>query len=143
MKNQLLKFAAIFAALISGFLFSSCAHHRDVRPGADGTHRVVIPTPDKDEGSREAIDQANHYCGTMNKSAAFVEEKTNYKGDIPEESYNTGKKISKVAKVVGGSVFAFGGKNESNLGGIVGLGGAAGDAALGNGYSIEMKFKCQ
>ncbi len=37
----------------------------------------------------------------------------------------------------------FGGQRESNLGGIVGLGGAAADAAIGNGYTVEMKFKCK
>ncbi len=125
------------------FLSLSCAHHRDVRPGADGLHRVVVPTPDKDEGARNAIEQANHYCESQNKSAAFVEEKSNYKGDLPEADYKTGKTMTKVAKVVGGAAWVLGGSKESNIGGIVGLGGAAGDAALGNGYAVEMKFKCQ
>jgi hypothetical protein len=130
----------IFSAI--GILVS-CAHHNDVRPGADGTHRVVIPTDDKDEGARQAISQANHYCSTMNKNAAFIDEKSEYKGDIAEESYNTGKKVATAAKVLGGSTYVFGGKNESNIGGIVGLGGVAGDAVLGKGYKVEMKFKCQ
>ena len=133
----------VFTSCLTAFLLSGCAHHRDVRPGADGVHKVVIPTPDQDEGSQEAIAQANHYCESMNKSAAFVEEKSNYKGDVSEDSYKNGKKVTKVAKVLGSTAYVFGGKNESNLGGIIGLGGVAGDAVLGNGYKIEMKFKCQ
>lgn len=129
--------------LIALFFTFGCAHHRDVRPGIDGIHRVAIPTPDKDQGSRQAIDQANDYCETFHKSAAFIDEKTSYKGDIAEDSYNSGKKMTKVAKVVGSAAYVFGGQNEHNLGGIVGLGGVAGDAALGNGYLIEMTFKCQ
>ncbi len=133
----------IFTTTLSLFFIASCAHHRDVRPGVDGVHRVVVPTPDQDEGSRSAIAQANHYCESQKKAAAFVEEKSNYKGDMPESDYKNGKKMTKVAKVVGGAAWVLGGTNESNLGGIVGLGGAAGDAVLGNGYSVEMKFKCQ
>lgn len=139
-----MKYIFLFSAsCFFSFLFSSCAHHRDVRPGTNGIHRVVIPTPDQDQGSQEAIAQANHYCESINKSAAFIEEKSDYKGDISEESYKNGKKATKVAKVLGSTAYVFGGKNESNLGGIVGLGGVAGDAVLGNGYKIEMKFKCQ
>ena len=61
---------------------------------------------------------------------------------MDEKDYQTGKKVSKVAQVVGGTTWALGGKNESAIGGIVGLGGAATDAALGNGYTVSMKFKC-
>lgn len=128
---------------LSTIIYTSCAHHKDVRPAADGLHKVVISTPDTDEGTRDAISQAQHYCSTLNKSAAFVEEKSEYKGNMSEENYKAGKTATKVAQVVGSTAYVFGGKNESNLGGIVGLGGAAGDAALGNGYKVEMKFKCQ
>ena len=43
-------------------LLSACAHHRDVRPSADGIHKVVVRAEDTDEGSRDAIKQANHFC---------------------------------------------------------------------------------
>ncbi len=66
-----------------------------------------------------------------------------YTGDMDEKDYQKGKQISKVAKVVGGTTWALGGKHESNIGGIVGLGGTAADAALGEGYTVTMKFKCQ
>lgn len=35
----------LIASILS---LASCAHHRDVRPGANGVHRVVIPTEDTD-----------------------------------------------------------------------------------------------
>lgn len=37
----------------------------------------------------------------------------------------------------------FGGKKESNVGGIVGLGGVVAETAAGTGYKYEMKFKCK
>lgn len=120
----------------------SCAHHRDVRPGVDGIHRVVVRTDDKEEGSRSAISQANAFCDKNKKSAAFIEENQQYTGDMDEKDYQAGKKMSKVAKVIGGTTWALGGKKESSAGGIVGLGGAAADAALGEGYTVTMSFKC-
>ena len=101
---------------------ASCAHHQDVRPGANGVHRVLIHTDDSEVGSQEAIRQANNYCD--------------------EKTYNQGKRISKVAQGIGGAAWVFGGKNESKAGGLVGMGGAVGDQALGKGYTVEMKFKC-
>jgi hypothetical protein len=135
-------FNSSLVAMISTLFLISCAHHRDVRPGADGIHRVVISTTDKEAGAREALSQANHFCEESKKSAAIVEEDQKYTGDMDEKDYQTGKKVSKVAQVVGGTTWALGGKNESAIGGIVGLGGAATDAALGNGYTVSMKFKC-
>lgn len=121
---------------------SACAHHRDVRPSANGIHRVTLKTEDTDEGSREAIEQANHFCKERGRHAAFVKEDQKYTGDMDEKSYKNAKRATKVAKTVGGAVWAFGGKKESNLGGLVGLGGAAGDSAIGKGYTVEMHFKC-
>lgn len=120
----------------------SCAHHRDVRPGVDGVHRVVIKSDDHDEGTRKAISQANHFCEQNGKSAAIISEEKKYTGSMSENDYKTAKTASKVATAAGGMVHVFGGKNESTAGGIVGLGGIVGDAALGKAYDIEMKFKC-
>lgn len=126
-------------------LLSACAHHRDVRPGADGTHRVALQTDDTDAATRDAIDQANHFCKSRNKGsiAAFVDEKQKYTGDMDEQTYKNSKRIAKAASAAGGAVWALGGKRESNAGGIVGLGGGVADGVLGKGYTVEMKFKCQ
>lgn len=124
-------------------LISACAHHRDVRPGADGVHRVVIATDDQEAGARDAISQANHYCKESNRSAAFVSEDKKYVGTMDEGNYKAAKAISKAATAAGGTVYAMGAKKESNIGGIVGLGGGIANDALGKGYNVEMKFKCQ
>lgn len=123
-------------------IIASCAHHNDVRPGAEGIHRVVIQTDNQDEGERGAIKQANHYCKELGKSAAFVDEQKKYTGDMDEKKYKDAKKMSNAAKVAGGAAYVLGGKRESGIGGVVGLGGAVADAALGKGYTVEMKFKC-
>ena len=124
-------------------LLSACAHHRDVRPGADGIHRVVVQAENKEDGSRNAISQANHYCEQSKKSAAFVEENQKYTGSMDEGSYKTAKALSKAASAAGGTVYVMGAKKESNIGGIVGAGGAIANSALGEEYKVEMKFKCQ
>lgn len=132
----------IFILPLFAFTLLACAHHRDVRPGADGIHRVVITTDDKELGSRSAISQANSYCEQFDKSPAFISESQEYTGSMDESDYQTGKTISKVAKVVGGTTWVMGGRTERNIGGVVGLGGAAADEALGKGYTVTMKFKC-
>lgn len=124
-------------------LLASCAHHKDVRPGADGIHKVIVTSEDTEKGSRNAIDQANHFCKESDKYAAFINEDKKYTGSMSEEDYKKGKTISKVAQAAGGAVYVFGGRQEKTLGGIVGMGGAIGDQALGKGYTVEMQFKCQ
>lgn len=122
---------------------AGCAHHRDVRPGADGIHRVVIQTEGDESEKRDAINQANHFCKEQNKYAAFVEEKQTYTGKVDEKTYNNGKAASKILKTVGSGAYVFGGQKESNAGGIGVLAGQTTDSVLGNGYTVEMKFKCQ
>lgn len=136
-------FFRTISLLVGVCCFISCAHHNDVRPGASGLHRVVIVTEDTDAGSRNAIAQANHYCKEKNKEAVFVEEDKKYTGSMDESTYKTGKTMAKVAKAAGGAAFVFGKRKASNTGGVVSLGGGIADSALGNGYTVEMKFKCQ
>lgn len=129
-------------SLLTFAVLSGCAHHNDVRPGVSGVHKVVVKSEDGDQGAREAISQANHYCKESGRSAVFMEEKQKYTGDLDEATYKGAKRATKVAEVVGGSAYVFGGKTESNIGGIVGLGGAAADQAIGEGYTVEMSFQC-
>lgn len=132
----------VFLGLASILFLGSCAHHRDVRAGADGIHKVVVMTDDADEGSRDAISQANHFCEERKMAAAFIQEDKKYTGSMKEDDYKKLKTAGKVAGVVGSTAYVFGGKNESAAGGLVGLGGLAADAAAGKGYTVEMKFKC-
>ncbi len=131
----------LFVSLVSGFLIS-CAHHKDVRPSGDGVHRVSVQTDDKGVGGQEAMKQAEHYCNERNQSAVIVEENQKYNGSMDEKTYNTAKTVSKVAQGVGSAAWVVGGKKESEAGGVVGLGGAVAGSALGDGYNVEMKFKC-
>lgn len=134
-----------FLSLLSllTLLLTSCAHYPDVRPGEDGIHRVVILAETKASGSQQAMSQASDYCDTMKKSPVYLDEKSTYVGSMNEDDYNKTKTIGKVASAVGSTAYVFGGKKESNAGGIVALGGVAANAAAGMGYSFEMKFKCK
>ncbi|MBX2986885.1 MAG: hypothetical protein KF802_03220 [Bdellovibrionaceae bacterium] len=132
-----------FLFVLAVLSLSACAHHRDVRPGPNGLNRVLVKTDNTDEGSRDAIAQANHYCDQFGKHAVFMEEKQSYTGTMKESDYRKAKTAAKVAQGVGGAAWVFGGQKESNVGGIVGLGGGIADGALGNGYAVDMQFRCQ
>ncbi len=138
-----MKTLKIVFSLALPLIVISCAHHRDVRPGTNGMNRVVVQAEDNEEGTRNAISQANHYCKQFDKYAAFESENKKYTGDMKEEDYKRGKTIAKVAQAAGGAAFVFGGRRESTAGGIVGLGGGIADQAMGKGYTVEMKFRCQ
>ncbi|WP_374030411.1 hypothetical protein [Bdellovibrio bacteriovorus] len=83
MNKVYLRFGLITAATI---FTAACAHHPDVRAGADGIHRVVIASEDTDQGSREAIRQANSFCKERNQTAAFINESSKYNGDYDEKN---------------------------------------------------------
>ena len=136
------KVIIILAAIAAVITLTSCAHHKDVRPGADGVHRVIIQTTGDESEKREAIDQANHFCKEQNKYAAFVTEEQKYTGQMDEKSYQNTKVASKVLKTVGSGAYVFGGSKEKNAGGIGVLAGQAADSAIGQGYTVDMKFKC-
>ncbi len=139
MKKAIIKLAAIAATIT----LASCAHHKDVRPGADGIHRVIIQTTGDESEKRNVIDQANHFCKEQNQYAAFVTEEQKYTGQMDEKSYQNTKVVSKVLKTVGSGAYVFGGSKESNAGGIGGvLAGQAAGSAIGEGYTVDMQFKC-
>lgn len=129
-------------SLCALLLLASCAHYPDVRPSADGIHWVEVKAEDPESGARNALSQANDYCDSMEKKAAIVSEDQNYKGDMDESDYKTLKKAGKAAQTVGGAVWTFGGKKESEVGGLVGLGGAVANQVAGEGYKVKLKFKC-
>jgi hypothetical protein len=132
-----------FLAITVGFL-ACCAHHRDVRPGVDGVNRVIVKNEDPDDGARDAISQAGHFCeNSGNRTAAFINEEKQYTGDMKESDYKNAKTATKVAQGIGSAAWVFGGKNESAAGGILGLGGSIARGAIGKGYTVDMKFKCQ
>lgn len=138
MKKVIIKLAVVTAVIT----LASCAHHKDVRPGVDGVHRVVIQTTGSEAEKREAIDQANHFCKERNQYAAFITEEQKYTGQMDEKSYQNTKVAAKVLKTVGGGAYVLGGKKESNVGGVGVLAGQAADSAIGEGYTVDMKFKC-
>lgn len=139
----------IYVLSVLSIILVSCAHqphHNDVRPGVDGVHTVILNMEDKENSdySQDAISQATFFCKQNGKMVGIISEEKKFVGQgVDEETYNTTKMGTKVAKVIGGTVWGMGGEKESDIGGVVGLGGQAVDSALGNGYQLVMKFKCQ
>jgi hypothetical protein len=97
---------------------------------------------DKDFNGRGALSQAENYCEEVGKRPGIVSEANLYVGSMDEESYNNTRTGAKVAQSVGALGHVLGGPKESNVGGIVGLGGVVAEGAIGNGYRYELKFKC-
>lgn len=134
---------------IGFFFLAACAHHRDVRPGADGLHRVTVEAEEQEDASRDALGQSEHYCHSIKKeSAVVVNEKSTYIGSIDENTRKTLKRVSTAASLVGGTVathgFVSGDRNAQNIGGATALGGAAGETITGGkNYRFEMTFRCQ
>lgn len=137
---QVLRFSAF--ALLTMALFSGCAHHRDVRASADGVHWVELKAETQEEGMRNALSQANHFCEQRHKEAAVVSEDKSYKGDMDEGTYKKTKTFGKAAQTAGGAAYVLGGHNESAIGGIVGLGGGIASQMAGDGYLVKVRFKC-
>lgn len=124
-------------------LLAACAHHRDVRPGPNGVHRVVIKAEDQGDGSEDAIAQANHFCEEKYKTyAAIIDEKNQYVGSMNEQEYKKGKTVAKIASAAGSALWLFGGHNESAIGGVTAIGGGIANSALGQGYTYSMSFRC-
>lgn len=124
MKKNILKPALICSSIL---LIGACAHHADVRPGAKGVHRVVVEASNKADGSRDAISQANSYCKQYEKQAVFLKENRKYTGDMKEQDYKNAKRGAKIAQ---------------SIGALAGVGMKA-DSVIGDGYTVDMKFRCQ
>lgn len=137
-----MKKLALFSMLL---VLAACAHHRDVRPGANGIHKVVTRGPDKDAVERDAISQAQNYCETMKLNAAFVDDTgAKYTGDMDESTHKVLRKASKAAQVLGPGMTVLGGRNESNAGQVMTGGGVVGGIMTGgDAYTATMTFKCQ
>jgi hypothetical protein len=136
----LMKSLMLFCLIV----LAACASHKDVRPGEDGVHRVVVRGYEKSSVERSAIKQANRFCKKSDKYAAFISENTKYTGSMEEKTHNTVKKVSRAATVGGGMMGVMGGAAESSIGeGIFGA-GVVGQAFLDDdAYTADMKFKCK
>ena len=124
---------AVLPLLLFAF---ACAHHRDVRPGADGVNKVVVRASEKERAERGAISQAEHYCGSLSKTTGVVAESTKYTGSMDEGTRASVKTASKVATVLG---------HDARGGGdALGSAGQAGAVMTsGDDYVTEMTFRCQ
>lgn len=141
MKLSTLPFLALSTLTL---LAVGCAHHRDVRPGAEGVNRVVIRGPDRGPLERDAISQAEHYCEQFKKTPAFTSDDTKFTGSGSEETHKTMRGVSKAVTAGGGMVSVFGGDTERNTGRVAtGAGVVGGMLTDQEAYTVDMRFKCQ
>lgn len=135
------RIAACLSLTLLGF---GCQTYPDVHPMSSGIHKVSFKTERKGDGFRKAMPQAQAYCSeVMQKNAMQVSEKSEYIGNLDEDTYNAGKTASQVAVAVGGVGAVFGGDRESNAGSVTAVGGGIADSALGLGYEYTLEFRCE
>ncbi len=140
-----MKLQTLAVSAFLSFILVGCAHHRDVRAGADGINRVLVHGEEKDQAEQSAISQASHYCEEVqHKSPVFISEGTAYNGSMDESTRTNVRNASKAAGAVGSGMQVFGGKNEKNVGwGLMGAGTAGDIMTSDNAYTADMKFRCQ
>jgi hypothetical protein len=129
---------------LAGLFFTACAHHPDVRPGADGLHRLSVRGAEKQSTERDALKQTQSYCKQSKKQPAIVNENIEYTGSMDEATRDRLRNVSKAVAVTGGSMGVLGGKNERTAGAVLGGAGTAGAIATGeDAYVVNMTFRCQ
>ncbi len=78
----------------------SCGLHKDVRPGTE-IHRVAIASEDSEEGARDCLEQANHYCEQFEKHTVIVSEGKKDVGPVEEDTYKKTKMVTRAVETVG------------------------------------------
>jgi len=127
------------------FLGFSCAHHRDVRGGADNVHSVTVRGTEKTYTERDAISQADDYCDQWEKRAGILTQKSGYIGTTMDETTrDTVRKASTAAILLGGVGSASADDDDVRHGGnVVGAAGTVGAVMTGGeNYETTMTFKC-
>ena len=131
--------------ILSLILLNACAHHRDVRPGAEGIHTVKVKGENGEDSAREAMSQANHFCDKRDQYAAVVTENTKYAGkNMSEKTYNKAKMASKVVAGLGSAAFVFGKRDKTQRRGMIaGAGAGVANEVIGEGYQTVITFRCK
>lgn len=123
----------------------SCAHFPDVRPGANGVHKVVVAGTDKKEVVQSSLKQAKSYCEDKKLSAAFVAEKVEYTGSMDESTHTMLGKATRAVTAMGGIMGASSTSgSQAKDSGVVITSGAAANSIFTdeNAYTSTMTFKC-
>ncbi|MBS1971771.1 MAG: hypothetical protein JSU04_15775 [Bdellovibrionales bacterium] len=130
-------------SVIAGFLFLNACSTASVRvmPGEDGTNRIVSKDIEQEGAEEAAVKAANEYCEKRGQTAVFVTEKTQYKGDMDEQTRKNVRTASKVGMMLGGVGY---GTRNSGVGAVLGTAGSVGYASTNDrAYQNEVVFKCK
>lgn len=129
--------------LFTVFGFACSTASVQVMPGEDGINRIRSRDIERDDAEDEAVKAANKYCEKRKLQAVFIpnNQKTQYTGDMDEETRNTVRKASKVASVLGGVGI---GTGRTVPGAVVGSAGTAGVMMTNDrDYESTLEFRCK
>jgi hypothetical protein len=131
-----------FAAISTLIVLSACSTASvRVMPGEDGTHRIISKDIEQEGAEEAAVKAANEFCEKRSQTAVFVNEKTQYKGDMDEQTRKNVRKASQAGMILGG---VGAGTGNSGLGAVLGTAGTIGYATTNDrAYQNEVVFKCK
>lgn len=129
---------------VSLLLFlAGCAHHDDVRPSATNIHYISVNAQQREDGPREALKQAEHYCKSIKQKMFILNEEVSYEGTQPEEEYLNYLKTAKIVSGVGTMLWVFGDGKVDDVGGMAAIAGGTAESAMGKPYVTKMQFRCE
>lgn len=138
----MLRHTSLFAIVSALIILNACSTASvRVMPGDDGIHRVVSKDIEQEGAEEAAVKAANEFCEKRNQTAVFVNEKTQYKGDMDEQTRKNVRTASKVGMMLGGVGY---GTRNSGVGAVLGTAGTVGYGATNDrAYQNEVRFKCK
>ncbi|CAM4243008.1 hypothetical protein [Pseudoalteromonas byunsanensis] len=135
MKNLLI-------AVTTAAILSACAHHDDVRPGNNSQHYVVIKSVDRNEGIKEALSQATHYCEQSQGTMIVLNETVEYTNEIPEHDYLKTRSTTEFITEAGSWLWILGDGYVDDVAAVATIAGAGKLHSMGAPYSVTVNFRC-
>jgi hypothetical protein len=138
----MLRCAATFAVLIGLLILTACSTASvRVMPGDDGIHHVISKDIEQEGAEEAAVKAANEFCEKRSQTAVFIQDKTQYKGDMDEQTRKNVRTASKVGTLMSGVGF---GTRNHGAGAVLGTASAVGYATTSDrAYQNEVSFKCK
>ncbi|MBD1582620.1 hypothetical protein [Pseudoalteromonas sp. S16_S37] len=131
----------LILSLTTTVLLAACAHHDDVRPG-ESKHYVVVKAVDRDQGMKEALGQAEHFCDKTKSSLVVLNEQVDYQGEKAEKDYLNNRSTAELVTDVSAWLWILGDGHVDDAGAIGTIAGIGTLEAMGAPYLVTVNFRC-
>ncbi|NOU52285.1 hypothetical protein HG263_17285 [Pseudoalteromonas sp. JBTF-M23] len=128
-------------SLTTTVLLAACAHHDDVRPG-EGKHYVVIKAVDRDQGMKEALGQAEHFCDKTKNSLVVINENVDYQGEKSEKDYLDSRSTAEFVTEASTWLWILGDGHVDDAGAVAAIAGVVALESMDAPYTVTVNFRC-